>query len=164
VLTLCAARLAVFGFAAPDKLPLCFSPDGNIVCPTSTHVIVGHAAQADSAGQPSTLGQAEIDPQMRRWASGWDIFLVALVGLLAAAIAAAAVLGLVLMRGEFIPGLSALDSSAQIISWAVILGYSQQLLTRFVDQRAQTVLENFARTPAEQQRAHSNIDTAPASV
>ena len=194
VLALCAAGLAVFGFAAPEKLPLCFSPDGNIVCPTSTHVIVGQAGQAQSAGQPSALGQAEIDPQMRHWASGWDIFLVELVGLLAAAIAAAtslrkirgtstpfslpvalavlklptgaltAVLGLVLMRGEFIPGLSALDSSAQIISWAVILGYSQQLLTRFVDQRAQTVLENFTRTPAEQQRAHSNIDPAPASV
>ena len=65
-----------------------------------------------------------------------------------------AVLGLVLMRGEFVPGLSALDSSAQIISWAVVLGYSQQLLTRFVDQRAQSVLENFGRTAEERDRTH----------
>src|SRR4029453_12223378 len=101
--------------------------------------------------------------------SPWDLALVELIGLLAAAVAAAfalrgirgtttpyglpvalallklptgaltAVLGLLLMRGQFVPGLSALDSSAQILSWAIILGYSQQLLTRFVDQRAHTV-------------------------
>jgi hypothetical protein len=54
--------------------------------------------------------------------------------------AVTAVLGLLLMRGEFIPGLSALDSSAQIIAWAAIFGYAQQLFTRLVDQQAQTVL------------------------
>jgi hypothetical protein len=192
VLALGAGGLAVFGFVAPDKLPLCFSPDGNIVCPTSTHAITGQAGQDASSGQPSTLSQADIDPQMRQRASDWDIALVELFGLLAAAIAAAAalrkirgtstpfslpvalailklptgaltaVLGLVLMRGEFIPGLSALDSSAQIISWAVLLGYSQQLLTRFVDQRAQTVLDNFSRTRAQQQQAHGALDPAPA--
>ena len=61
-----------------------------------------------------------------------------------------AILGLLLMRGEFVPGLSALDSSAQIIAWAVIFGYSQQLFTRFVDDRAKTVLDNVrnSRMPA----------------
>lgn len=54
------------------------------------------------------------------------------------------------MRSEFVPGLSALDSSAQIIAWAVIFGYSQQLFTRFVDERAKTVLDNVknSRVPA----------------
>ncbi|MEN8655454.1 hypothetical protein ABCR94_33980 [Streptomyces sp. 21So2-11] len=51
-------------------------------------------------------------------------------------------LGLLLMRGEFIPGLSALDSSAQIIAWAVIFGYAQPLFTRFVDNQAQAVLNS----------------------
>ncbi len=41
-----------------------------------------------------------------------------------------ALLGLLLMRGNFVPGLSALDSSAQIIAWAIVFGYAQQLLTR----------------------------------
>ena len=111
---------------------------------------------------------------MRATASGWDIAIVEGVGLLAAALAAAASLrhqrqlqalraadragpaqaahrrgagsvGLLLMRGGFVPGLSDLDSSGQIIAWAVVLGYSQQLLTRFVDQRALTVLDNFGR-------------------
>ncbi|MGZ6576345.1 MAG: hypothetical protein ACXVHJ_35815, partial [Solirubrobacteraceae bacterium] len=52
-----------------------------------------------------------------------------------------ALLGLLLMRGGFVPGLSALDSSAQIIAWALVFGYSQQLLTHLVDKQAQTVLE-----------------------
>jgi hypothetical protein len=53
-----------------------------------------------------------------------------------------AVLGLLLMSGGFVPGLSALDSSSQILAWALVFGFSQQLLTRLVDQRANTLLEN----------------------
>jgi hypothetical protein len=45
------------------------------------------------------------------------------------------------MRGGFVPGLSALDTSAQIIAWAIVFGYSQQFLTHF-DQQANTVLRN----------------------
>ncbi|MFE5242727.1 MULTISPECIES: hypothetical protein [unclassified Streptomyces] len=52
-----------------------------------------------------------------------------------------AVLGLLLMRGAFVPGLSALDSSAQIIGWAIIFGYSQQIFTRLVDRQGQAVLD-----------------------
>ncbi|MFD9860056.1 hypothetical protein [Streptomyces alboflavus] len=51
-----------------------------------------------------------------------------------------AALGLLLIRGGFVPGLSALDSTAQIIAWAIIFGYSQQLFTKFVDNQGQAVL------------------------
>jgi hypothetical protein len=51
-----------------------------------------------------------------------------------------AVLGLLLMSGEFVPGLTSLDSSAQIIAWAIVLGYAQQIFTRFVDNQGQAVL------------------------
>jgi hypothetical protein len=193
VLATGAGGLAVFGFAAPDKLPLCFNPDGNIVCPTSTNNVLDTPAADQQTGQPGNIDQAIVERAMRKHAGGWDIPLVELVGLLAAAIAAAtslrkirgtstpyslpvalavlklptgaltAVFGILLMRGAFVPGLTALDSSAQIISWAVLLGYSQQLLTRFVDQRAQTVLDNFGRTRDEQQKAHTTIDPTPAT-
>ena len=53
-----------------------------------------------------------------------------------------AVLGLVLMSGGFVPGLSALDTSAQILAWALVFGFSQQLLTRLVDQRAESLLQS----------------------
>jgi hypothetical protein len=59
-----------------------------------------------------------------------------------------AILGLLLMRGGFIPGLGALDTPAQIIVWAIVLGYSQQLLTQFVDRHAQSELTIFGRSDA----------------
>jgi hypothetical protein len=43
---------------------------------------------------------------------------------------------------EFVPGLSALDTSAQILAWALVFGYAQQLFTRFVDRQGQTVLDS----------------------
>jgi hypothetical protein len=167
-----AILLAVMGLRGPERLPLCFSPDDSIVCPTSTKTIPGANPNVPT-GQPSAAKPETIDAAMRRAAGKWDITLVEGVGLLAAAVAAAAslrgirgtsapfsvpialavlklptgaltaVLGLLLMRGGFVPGLTALDTAGQIIAWAILLGYSQQLLTQFVDRHAQTVLDNF---------------------
>jgi hypothetical protein len=58
-----------------------------------------------------------------------------------------AFLGMLLVRAQFIPGLSALDSSAQIIAWSVVLGYAQQLFRRAVDQQAQTLLAQTVSSP-----------------
>jgi hypothetical protein len=140
VLAVVALAIATIGIVEPAVLPLCFMPETR-VCP------VGDAP------------------------SGWDVPLIELLGLTAAALAAAvslrnvrgtaspykvpialavlklpsgaltAVLGILLMRGAFVPGLSDLDSSAQILSWAVVFGYSQQLLTQFVDKQGHTVLD-----------------------
>src|SRR6476646_11585952 len=65
-----------------------------------------------------------------------------------------AFLGLLLMRGQFVPGLSALDTSAQILAWALVFGYAQQLFTRLVDQQGQTVLNSVrsADTPQPSRR------------
>jgi hypothetical protein len=184
VLTVGAAGLGAYGIVASDKLPICFSPSNNIVCTTSTTAIPSELLPKNVApaptGQPTNAAPADVDKQMRKDAGSWDILLVELIGLLAAAVAAAAslrgirgtstpfslpvaaavlklptgaltaVLGLLLMRGEFVPGLSALDSPGQIIAWAILLGYSQQLFTRFVDRHAQTVLDRLGtRDPAD---------------
>jgi hypothetical protein len=61
-----------------------------------------------------------------------------------------AFLGLLLLRGQFIPGLSALDTSAQILAWALVFGYAQQLFTRLVDQQGQTVLESVRGADQQQ--------------
>ena len=53
-----------------------------------------------------------------------------------------AIVAVLLMRGEFIPGLNALDSSAQILAWAVVFGYAQQAFTYLIDRQAHTVLNN----------------------
>ncbi|MFI9765752.1 hypothetical protein ACIHJG_02635 [Streptomyces sp. NPDC052415] len=56
--------------------------------------------------------------------------------------ALSAILGLVLIHGEFIPGLSALDSGAQIAAWAVAFGIGQETLTRLLDKKGNLLLEN----------------------
>jgi hypothetical protein len=174
VLTVAAAGLAFLGYARPNLALLCFQPSGQAVCPTRV-VATGNPGQV-ATGQPDTSASpqsiAAQDLATRRAAQRGDVILVEFIGLIAAALAAAAALrhvrgtstpygvpfavavlklptgaltaalGLLLMRADFVPGLSALDSPAQIIGWAIIFGYAQELFTRLVDARAQTVLTN----------------------
>jgi hypothetical protein len=157
LVTLGALTFAVLGWAVPDALPLCFvsQEKGVLSCP---------------ANAMATARDADIEQVLLLTVSSWDILLVELVGMFAGAVAAAtalrrfqtprtsydvplllallklptgalsAVLGLMLLRAGLVPGFGTLDSSAQIIAWAIIFGYSQQLFTRLVDQRAQEVL------------------------
>jgi hypothetical protein len=166
------AGVTTMGVLSPGRIALCFVPDNQmVVCPTSSAAVPEESQPSQGEETPSVQQQVDIDQLVRDTASRWDVPVVAIVGLLAAALAGAfalrqiqgtstpyslpvsaavlklptgaltAVIGLLLMRGGFVPGLTALDTSAQIIAWAVVFGYSQQLLTRFVDQQANTVLE-----------------------
>jgi hypothetical protein len=162
----------------PSGLVVC-PTDVNTVDPSSG--ATGQPATGETAADA-----AKQDEVARNTADPIDVLFVEVTGLIAAALAAAAALrdmrgtstpygvplalavlklptgaltatlGLLLMRGQFIPGLTALDSPAQIIAWAIVLGYAQQLFTRFVDQRAHTVLESAGG----QERAES--PTVPA--
>jgi hypothetical protein len=171
VVVLVMVAVVALGASRPELIPLCFNPEGMVVCPTGDEPAPGASAEGPAGGGGASAdARAEVDDLMRDTADGWDIALVAAIGVLGAALAATtalrrikgtsteyslplalailklptgaltAVLGLLLMRGEFVPGLSALDSPAQILAWAAVFGYAQQLLTRFVDQRAQGVL------------------------
>ncbi|WP_282692706.1 hypothetical protein [Streptomyces sp. CC208A] len=174
-LFLLAVSVAVLTAVWKDAVPLCFNPpqtmqDAGVNSPVDYTVVC--PAGSDEAPQSQ-----ELDENFRAVASSGDYILVEVVGLVAAGVAAAsalrkirgtstpyqipvalaalklpagaltAVLGLLLMRGGFVPGLSALDSSAQIIAWAIIFGYSQELFTKFVDKRGQMVLDSV-RGPA----------------
>jgi hypothetical protein len=129
-------------------------------------------------GQEARQAEA-LDRLMRDTADKWDVVLVELVGALAAALSAAvalrgmrgtatpyslptalavlkiptgalsAVLGILLLRGEFIPGLSALDTSGQIIAWAIVFGAAQQLVTRMLDEKARGVLAEVSTPGTE---------------
>lgn len=154
-LTLVAIAVGVAGAISPRSIPLCFAPEDKVICPT---------------GEQALPTGGDLDDAFADLARAGDYAALEGVGLVAAAIAAAAslrqikgtstpygvpvalaalklptgaltaVLGLLLMRGQFVPGLSALDTSAQIVAWAIVFGYAQQLLTRFVDERGQAVL------------------------
>ncbi len=168
-MTLLAVGVAVMGFVRPTMIPLCFEPEKSgqtvVVCPTAQSPLL-------STGQQSGPAAADVDDVVRKTAAPEDLFVVEAIGLAAAAVAAAAAirgirgssepyglpvvlaalklptgavtafLGLLLMRGQFVPGLTALDTSAQILAWALLFGYAQQLFTRLVDQQAHTVLDS----------------------
>ncbi|GIH77043.1 hypothetical protein [Planobispora longispora] len=185
VMTVLAVGVALFGLRNPTAIPLCFTPvqqNGGrlMVCPTE---------------QNAFTAAEDLDAVLARTVDRLDLLTIEFAGLIAAAISAAlalknlrgssvpfglpialallklpmgaltALVGLVLMRGEFVPGLSALDSSAQILAWAVLFGYAQQLFTRFVDQRAQNVLDSVRgakSTAAEESPGGQAGDRTPA--
>jgi hypothetical protein len=169
VMTVLAVAIALLGFVRPTMIPLCFLPEQAggtvVVCPTAQ-------SSLPLPGPQPGLAVPDVDDVIARTAGHADLFIVELVGLTAAAVAAAgairgirgssephglpvalaalklptgavtAFLGLLLMRGQFVPGLSALDTSGQILAWALVFGYGQQLFTRFVDQQAHNVLDS----------------------
>lgn len=168
-MTLIAIAMAVVGFLRPTMIPMCFAPEeagqAVVVCPTK------QSDSFAVLGGPETETR-DIDDRVSEAAVGYDILVVELVGLVAAAVAAAAAirgirgsseryglpvalaalklptgavtafLGILLLRGEFVPGLSALDTSAQILAWALVFGYAQQVFTRLVDRQGQSVLDS----------------------
>ena len=182
LMALLAIGVALTGFLNPALIPLCFAPQESgqavVVCPTGQSAPFSTTA-GTNAQQPGTQVQ-DIDDATKAAVSRQDLIVVELVGLTAAAVAAAAAirrikgsseryalpvalaalklptgaitafLGLLLMRGQFVPGLSALDTSAQILAWALVFGYAQQLFTRLVDQQGQAVLNNVRNADSPQ--------------
>jgi hypothetical protein len=59
---------------------------------------------------------------------------------------------LIAIRGEVIPGLSALDSQEQILAYALVFGYAQQLLTGLIDRQALGLLSAVPSKDAAQDR------------
>ncbi len=161
--------LIVLGALAPATIPLCFAPEEldqvTVVCPTT------QSGPISPTDEQASVSATQIETEEDANVSRLDVALVSIVGATGASVAAAAairklrgssepygvpialavlklptgaitaVLGITLMRGGFVPGLSALDTSAQILAWAAVFGYAQQLFTRLVDQQAHAVLD-----------------------
>jgi hypothetical protein len=138
--------------------------------PATPQVLADQNGAGTPGGSAGTAAQ-DIDDAVKATVTSQDLLVVELVGLTAAAVAGVgairglrgsserhglpvalavlklptgaitALLGLLLMRGQFIPGLSALDTSAQILAWALIFGYAQQVFTRLVDRQGNAVLD-----------------------
>jgi hypothetical protein len=186
LMALLAIGVGVIGYMRPTWLPLCFAPEqagkSVVVCPTGQS---DPFTPSQSGLQPQEgIPVKDIDVVIADTAKPGDIMVVELVGLTAAAVAAAAairnikgsseryglpfalaalklptgavtaVLGLLLMRGQFVPGLNALDNAGQIVAWALVFGFAQELFTHFIDQQGQTVL-NSVRAADTAQRPHT---------
>jgi len=167
VLFLLALLVGVVGAVWPRAVAPCFQPQqaGVIVCPTNQ-------TRLPDPIPPETEPDIDVDEVVADTARPEDVPLIEGIGMVAAGVTGAlslrrlrgsstpfavpvaltvlklptgaltAFLGLLLMRGGFIPGLTALDTTPQIIAWAVVFGASQQLFTGLVDRQAQNVLDS----------------------
>lgn len=149
----------------PEIMPLCFDADGTtntgqgpLNCPTGTGV---DAPSSDDVVVVSLLGllggalaAAVSIRNLRGTSTPYDLP-VALATLKVPLGAFTAVLGLIAIQGNFVPGLSALDSQQQILAYALLLGFGQQVFTYSLDRRAQSLLDAVPSKDAA---------TAPAQV
>jgi hypothetical protein len=167
VLLLLALLVGVVGAGWPGAVALCFQPQQaqTIVCPTNQ-------TRLPDPVPPDTEPDIDVDEVVADTVRPEDVPLVEGIGMVAAGVTGAislrrlrgsstpfgvpvaltllklptgaltAFLGLLLMRGGFIPGLTALDTTPQILAWAVVFGASQQLFTGLVDRQAQDVLDS----------------------
>jgi hypothetical protein len=150
---------------SPSSMPLCFEPSITEVQSTAggiTRTVCPGGADREPLGPAADRQRPEPG----------DVRIVAGLGLLGGALAAAfairkikgtstpydvpiaiallkvpsgaltAVAGILLLGGGFVPGLSELDSQRQILAYALVFGYAQQLATRFIDDRAHTILNS----------------------
>lgn len=152
----------------PEVMPLCFVPNAGqaAICPTGT----GAASSGDIlvVGLLGLLGGALAAAvsirNLKGTSSAYDVP-VALAALKVPLGAFTAILGLVAIRGEFIPGLSALDSQAQVLAYALVLGYGQQLLTRLLDRQAQDLLNALPeKSPAKAPGAATSTSTEATTI
>ena len=148
VLALLTALTVSLMWFRPEFIPLCFPAEeaGLLNCPTA-------------AGTSAP--------------SGWDVVVVALLGLLGGALATSvairkiegagtpydvpvalawlkvplgafvAILGILAVRGGFVPGLSQLDTPDQILAYALLFGFSQQLFTGVLDSKALSLVADL---------------------
>lgn len=178
-LALVAVGLGLLGALNPDAVPACFD--------------AGTMTAEDVRGEASPVNQVVCPTGGTTGPTGGDIPLVLVVGLAAGAFAAAlavrgirgtstpygvpvaiavlklpagaltALFGVLMLRGGFIPGLSALDTQGQIIAYSVIFGYAQQVFTRLIDSQAQAVLDRSPSSEPSTATAVRNGETAPAA-
>ncbi len=177
--TVLVAGFTWYVWVNPTAVPFCFTPapeptrTAMLVCPTAEYT-------ADVEGALPTSS---------------DVIVVAMLGLLGGALAAAvsiknlsgtstpydvpfalaalklplgtltAIGGLLALRGEFIPGLSELDSQGQILAYALVLGYAQQLLTGLIDKQADHLLsaspgkDTHVDRPQREAAGHPSLGT-----
>jgi hypothetical protein len=165
-LMLLVIAMCVVGAWKPDALPLCFGPEPTTATGQPSAPIQGPVGVAcPSEEAPPTPGT-----EPRRLPAPGDVTLVALLGLMGGGLSGAlairhlqgsstpydvpvalsllklpsgallALVGLLFVRGGFVPGLSQLDSQPQILAYAFLFGSAQQLVTRLIDRQAQDIL------------------------
>jgi hypothetical protein len=156
IMSVFVGALLLVGSVRPGSVPLCFSRSAP------------NAAEAGSPAPSGLLCPTGGGTDRKQ--KGGDVLIVGLVGLLGAGLAASralttaheiptryspavaqtllklpsgvvtALLGVIALRAGFVPGVTAFDDQADILIWAFVFGFAQQVLTGLIDDRGQQLL------------------------
>jgi hypothetical protein len=149
----------------PNAVPLCFTNPGSSSirhCPTgdglSSPADVGVVALLGLLG--GALAAAVSIRNVHGTSAPYNVGVVlALLKFPAGAFTALA--ALIAIGGELVPGFTALDTQPQILAYALLFGYAQQLLTGLIDKRALSLLSTVPGKDPAQDRLLSH--SIPAS-
>jgi hypothetical protein len=132
--------LGIVGMVTPHSLGLCFS---GTICPTGTSPAAHDAFIIELLGAAGGVLVAVLGiSKMQGTSTPYGVPLgLALLKLPLGALTA--LLGLVLIHGQFVPGLTDLDSSGQILAYAIAFGVAQHAVTAMVDRRGQELLSGI---------------------
>jgi hypothetical protein len=174
IIVLAAAAMVVFTALlvalvaySPDAIPLCFDPgvttaavnppaqpvppsvcpSGDRQQPTSGDILI--VAGLGTVG--GALGALIAIRNLRGTSTPYS-GTTALAILKIPSGALSAIIGMLLLAGGFVPGLTNLDNQRQILAYALVFGIAQQLVTRVADDRAQQILNKL---PSKDQEAES---------
>ncbi|MGW3349028.1 hypothetical protein ACWDA3_37505 [Nonomuraea rubra] len=143
ILALVAVALLVVGALHPHAINLCFDdPKAAPACPVGTAPSTWDVAIVELVGLSAASLVGAIGLRHIYGTSAPYTLPIVLALLKLPAGAVSAVIGLMLVQARFVPGLSDLDTSAQVLGWAALFGAAQQLITRLVDEQGQNVLSN----------------------
>jgi hypothetical protein len=172
VLVLLMAVLVWLVAKNPDAMPLCFAP-------------------RSATTTPPSLQMLNVCPSGINRATPGDVLIVAGLGLLGGALAAAfsirsvrgtstpydvpvalallkpplgaltAVVSILLLGGDFVPGLSQLDSQRQILAYALVFGYAQQLVSRLIDDQGHTILNSLPSKDSDGKKPTASVAPQP---
>ncbi|MGV9697933.1 hypothetical protein ACWDTR_19525 [Streptomyces sp. NPDC003470] len=145
-----AALLAVWGYVDPQAIAgkLCFTGQkGATFCPIGDTPAGGDVLIVEFFGLCGAVLAGAVSLRKMQGTATPYMMPICLLLLRLPVGALAALFGLLIIQGGFIPGLSDLDSGAQILAWALVFGVAQESVTRLIDAQGRKVVEN-ARGPS----------------
>jgi hypothetical protein len=162
--------LVFFVAIFPDAIPLCFKP-GVTTAATNTQAAQQLFSVCPSGDLPQqqpeagdilivaglgaiggSLGALVAIRNLRGTSTPYSVA-TALAILKGPSGALTAIIGMLLLAGGFVPGLTNLDSQRQILAYALVFGIAQQLVTRVADDRAQQLLNQLPSKDPQGQTA-----------
>jgi hypothetical protein len=72
-----------------------------------------------------------------------------------------AVTSILLLGGDFVPGLSQLDSQRQILAYALVFGYAQQLVSRLIDDQGHSILNSLPSKDPDGKKPSASVASEP---